>query len=195
MTETKTLYEVKASDIDLDALVTNHADPSRLETSRGIVFKLRKVPALIANDAVKRIVDPKPPIWHDPDKDRDEINPNDPVYLEAKARAQGEREDLMTRIYMTMGAEVVTLPKGIESPESEVWAEELTEFGLVVPESGRARYYAWLKWYALTDDDLKAFIAAILRYGGATLEGDVVKAAATFRANGAGTTDSGSDST
>jgi len=174
----------------MDAQVLNEVvvpeNSSTWTSSNGIVFRFRPVSRLIITDAIRRIKDPKPPLVMDPDKGRMEENPNDPDYVEAVADADYRRGMLAVDVYLSMGTEVVYRPEELESVESTGWSDDLESFGLEIPARGRARYVAWVKYYALTDEETNTLTLMAMRHGGATLEDDVAEALAGFQDSGQG---------
>jgi len=161
--------------------VTEVTDPATWISSNGIKFRLKKVSRMIIADAGRKIKDPKIPVTMNEEKGREEENPNHPDYVAELADTNYRRGMLAVEVYIAMGTEVIERPESISAPESNQWADDLLNFGLEVPQIGKARYVAWLKYYALSDDDLTALTLAAMRYGGATLEADVSQAQAGFR--------------
>jgi len=161
--------------------VTETKDPQTWISSNGIVFRFKRVSRMIIADAGRKIRDPKVPVVMNEDKGREEENPNHPDYIEALADANYRRGMLAVNVYLSMGTEIVTLPEGIVPPEDCSWEEDLAAFDLDIPAKGKARYVAWLKYYALNDDDSSELTLAAMRYGGATLEEDVSAAEAGFQ--------------
>ena len=157
----------------MDAQVLNEVKPldgpPEWVSSQGIRFGFKPVPRMIIVDAVGKIKDPKVPMVMDPDKGRVEENPNDPDYLEELSELNIRRGKLTMDIYLAMGARVLELPEDIEPCESDAWIEALEEFGLEIPRKGRARFVAWMKYYALSDDDLTEIMLLAARNGGATV--------------------------
>jgi hypothetical protein len=49
-----------------------------------------------------------------------------------------------------------------------------------VPDSGIGRYLAWLRYYALVEQEVSDLMMAVLRYSGVVLEADVETAAENF---------------
>ena len=62
---------------------------------------------------------------------------------------------------MVLGTEVDTIPEGMESPGDDNWIDDLEFCGIEVDrENPRARYLAWLQWYAIkNNDDLQRVMA------------------------------------
>lgn len=171
----------------IDSIDDAFKDPTIYVTEKGITLKLSKISRLLVVDIAKKVVLPKPPVMFIEEKGRQEENPADPDYLEALQDAEYKRGMATIGAYLTLGTKVLTLPiddKGnclISGPDSTEWSELLADAGMEVPEKGRARYLAWLKYYALTDTELNDLILAITRLSGVTAEEDVKTIKESFR--------------
>lgn len=86
----------------------------------GFVFRTKAIPVAIITDTTNRIPEPKIPVWHNPEYDRDEQNPNDPAYLEAKAEVDQKRGEAMIDATVMFG---IDLPDGV--PPTEKWLPKL----------------------------------------------------------------------
>ena len=169
----------------MDAQALNEAtvetDPSIWSSSNGIKFRLKRVSRMVISDAGRKIKDPKVPRMMNEDKGREEENPNHPDYIAELADVNYRRGMLAIDVYLALGTVVIECPEGVSLFESSEWQEDLELFGIDVPATGKARYVAWLKYYALSDDDLTALTLVTMRQGGATLEEDVTNAQAGFQ--------------
>jgi hypothetical protein len=125
------------------------------------------------------------------DKGREEENPNDPDYKQALLDVSWKRGETVIAVYLTVGTSIISMPDTMEPMESSNWLETLAFLGVEVPDSKRARYLAWLKFYVLSDDDLTKLTQAVMRYSGVTLEVDVQEAQASFRSDTQGDTNNG----
>lgn len=171
------------------------SSPNSYTTGRGVELRLKRVSSLILQDALKKLVPPKPPKVYLEDKQTHEENPNDPDFIAAQQAFDMERGMLSMGIYFTLGTEVVSTPPDVPHHSSEDWVEDI-EFiaGIPVPsvaEKPRARYLLWLKYIAITDDDLEPLLQKIMRMSGLTMEGDVAQATQAFRNSPARDSDSG----
>jgi hypothetical protein len=90
--------------------------------STGIKARLIPVAATLVQDVASRVKDPDVPMWHNPDKDREEPNPNDPKYLRDLADA-GEKRGLAAVDAMVMFG--VELEDGYPDPETDPWLRKL----------------------------------------------------------------------
>ena len=88
--------------------------------STGIKARLKPVAASLIDEVTSRIQDPQIPIWHNPDKDRDQPNPDDQGYLQAKAEATRKRGYAAIDAMVLFGVDLVD---GL--PEDESWLEKL----------------------------------------------------------------------
>lgn len=162
--------------------------PDRFVSSTGIVFKLKAVPPLLIMDAQRSLTEPTPPRLPNFDKGEGadaplEENPNDPTYVRELNAYNSQLGELSNAIFLTRGTELISVPEDVESVESEEWSDEVKEFaGLDVPKVGRRRYYAWLKYVALTSlDDFQGLLTKLTSLGGITQESDVAEAEKSFR--------------
>ena len=86
----------------------------------GYVIRVKAIPVAIISDVTDRIPDPEIPVWHNPEMDRDEQNPNDPAYLKAKEEVDAKRGRAMIDATVMFGIE---LPSGI--PPTDEWLPKL----------------------------------------------------------------------
>lgn len=81
--------------------------------STGIRARLVPVAASLVAEATSLVKDPEPPVWHNPDKDRDEPNPSDPAYLRTLSENQSRRALAGLDTLVLFGVELVDpLPDG-----------------------------------------------------------------------------------
>lgn len=156
----------------------------RYTTSIGVVFKLKKVPNLLIAEASRRIKMPQPPVVFIEDKGREEENPNDPTFVAALREAQLQQGMMGVNVYITFGTELESVPDDVADWRSEEWSDDITEItGVPIPIKGKARYCAWIKYVALSDEDLTNLNMAIARLSGNIPEADVQEAEEAFRDN------------
>lgn len=86
----------------------------------GYTVRAKAVPAAIISEVTKRYPDPEVPLWHNPEYDRDEQNPNDPEYIRKKDLVDRQRGEAMIDSTVMFGIEVVG---GI--PPKETWLPRL----------------------------------------------------------------------
>lgn len=174
--------------LSLDSL---EVDPSIYVTGQGVTFKLRKVARMAIVEASRRLPLPKPPRIFMEEKGREEENPNDPVYQEALQKVNWDRGVLTVSVYVLLGTKLVNVPPDLDSPDGVEWLQTLEYLGIPVPDNPRDRYVAWVKYYALTDEELADMMKAIMRYSGISLEEDVKEAADSFQGDPARSPDNG----
>lgn len=153
-------------------------------SSTGVTFRVRAVSPHITMDAGRNLRPPEVPKVHIVDDDRYEENPNDPEYKKALADWRFRAGELSNAVMITRGTTLVLpLPEGVEAPESTEWSDDLKEFaGLEIPNNGRGRMYAWIKYVALpTLDDFTGLYYAVARKSGMTQEAAVAQAIEDFR--------------
>jgi hypothetical protein len=99
-----------------------HAGAEReiITLSTGIRARLTPVAASLVAEATSLIKDPDPPTWHNPDKDRDEPNPSDPVYLRTIKENQTRRSLAGLDTLILFGVELVD-----PLPEDDRWLKQL----------------------------------------------------------------------
>jgi hypothetical protein len=86
----------------------------------GYLFIPKAIPVAIISDVTNRIPEPIIPVWHNPEYDRDEQNPNDPAYIRAKEEVDRKRGEAMIDATVMFGIE---LPEGV--PPTEKWLPKL----------------------------------------------------------------------
>lgn len=74
--------------------------------STGVRVRLRTVNAATISEVTSRIKDPEVPRWFNPDKGREEENPNHPAYLSGLDRANQERANAMFDALALFGVEL-----------------------------------------------------------------------------------------
>ena len=86
----------------------------------GYLIRVKAIPMAIISDVTNRIPEPVIPVWRNPEYDRDEQNPNDPAYLQAKEEVDRKRGEAMIDAIVMFGIE---LPDGV--PPTEKWLPKL----------------------------------------------------------------------
>jgi hypothetical protein len=82
--------------------------------------KLNPISASLIDEVTSRIEDPMVPMWHNPEKDRDEPNPSDPEYLRKLAKANRERGAAAIDAIVMFGIELL---EGV--PDDNSWLDRL----------------------------------------------------------------------
>ena len=126
--------------------------------STGVVLRARKVPIMLIQSIERKFPMPKAPVTYIPEKEREEINWEDPGY---KAELK-ERETAMSNAYLNVisayGTEVVSLPESIPAVMDDSWVEDFKDFYPdEIPETdNKRRYLAWISLVAApTQEDLQ----------------------------------------
>jgi len=88
--------------------------------STGVRARLHTVSQAIIQDAVALLQQPHPPMWYNPEKEREEPNPVDPDYLAALNRYEAKQYQITFNTFAMFGVELVD---GI--PEDDGWLKKL----------------------------------------------------------------------
>lgn len=91
-----------------------------ITTANGVKIRIVPVSTALVEEVTSRIEDPEVPMWHNPDKDRDEPNPADPAYLRAVDKANRARGIAVMDVMCMFGAELVD---GV--PADQSWISKL----------------------------------------------------------------------
>lgn len=190
-TTRKTNGAATAAPFNPDAIVNAVNDTpvpvDEFVSSSGLKFKLKKVSAMLISEAGRKVVRPHVPVVYIEDKQREEENPNDPDYIAAQREADWQTTILTINVTIAFGTVVIeeTIPKDIEHWDDTSWSDTMAELlDLEIPKGGRARYAAWIKFYALPDhQELLDLQRAIARFSGNVPEEDVTSAEDSFRNN------------
>lgn len=179
----------------IDLIETIQQDASQkgvLHTERGLTIYLRKVNRNIVADAWAKIPDPEVPKWIDPDKSDPEQginveveNPNDPAYRKRLDDVQLQRARVATTVNIALGVRAIS---GIEEAglvhwDEDSWLEYVRYTDLEIPPVGsKVRMVSWMRYYALTNQDLGNLSLAVGVFSNSMLrEADVEIAERSFR--------------
>jgi hypothetical protein len=168
---------------------------TKLTTSTGVIFKIKKAPSMAFQTLVKNLKanEPKIPRYMNDKKGRMEDNPNDPEYAKALAEYQTQSDLALLDAAILLCTDLESIPDGVDKPEDIGWSENLWLAGINVDQLGiadnskkRQRYLAWVKFYAAaTDEDIMAMNREISRVNGVS-EGDVTAAMAAYKSDARG---------
>jgi len=75
--------------------------------STGVRVRLRPIPPGTMQEARMSVALPKVPVWINPDKNREEPNPNDPDYLDALVECNHQRIQAIEEVALMFGIELV----------------------------------------------------------------------------------------
>lgn len=167
--------------------------------SNGITLEVKAVPPMLVDALNAEYAPPDAPMWLNPDKGREEPNPNDPDWVRAVEKLENQRQDAVNNLVLAAGTKLkLPLPEGRVGPENDEWLEivkltaELTGKDIEVPtEPGIKRYLAWLRYYAIeTGTDFGLVMNLVLELAGIS-EQEVTEALNKFRGDPVGSADSG----
>lgn len=161
----------------------------------GLEFRVRRFSRLALIDAINNIPIPEPPKVFIEDKEVEEDNPNDPVFQREVHEYNQKISILAINVRIAMGTSVHKLPDDLDPPDGTEWPDTLEFIGLQVPTGKAARYAAWVRWYALDNDELVNLQNTVERFNGGTLEADVAIATEEFKSPEERDTDNGAPPT
>jgi hypothetical protein len=150
-------------------------------TRTGYKVRIQPFPEMLARQAVMAVKDPPVPVYWNADKEREEPNPNDPDYLNAKAEAEAKRGEAGIDAALLFGVELVS-----PLPSDERWLKKLGMLGIHVdPTDSLAVELAFLKYIVFSSsEDISALTGQV-----SVTERGIAEAAATFPGDAAGDTD------
>lgn len=184
------IHAVETADTNVNANGHVYVQGDVFIGTKGVQLRLRKVPRMVVVEAGMKITLPKPPKVYIPEQERYEENALDPDFADELAKANFYKGIASTNVYLSLGTSILSLPDDIEPPEGDSWEEELVELGLDIPSkvTKRSRYVAWLRYYALGDDDFTELAKATAIFSGHVTEEQVRKVEETFRNSSEGNT-------
>lgn len=143
----------------------------------GLKFKIDKVSKYALIAIRNKLPRPQPPIHHMEEKGRSEPNPNHPEYLMNLQDHAIAQSIATVDAYLGLGTEVLSIPNGVIKVEDDAWIEKFEAMGLEIPRTTYPRYVAWIKMYAIPDDEeIADLISTIRRYNGVVIEEEVDEA-------------------
>lgn len=136
--------------------------------SNGVVIRTRAVSREAVRRALLAVRLPSPPnVWIEA-KQRNEVNPNDPSYIDALAEAHKARLSAVQRVLLALGVEIVSVPDDMDGPDTDEWWQRLEATGITIRhDSPVMRQLEWLEMVALnnTMDAALTFARAAATYG------------------------------
>ena len=155
-------------------------DPSHITLSNGVRLRVKKVPPLALSNVERKF--PLPPVPTVKSPSGKEVPwEDDPNWIRACQEVEARRSVAQIDILLALGTELEYVPDGMESVDSDGWAEALEEIGMDVRTSKAGRYLDWLKLYGISDkDDLGLISSAVVRLMGVSSE-DVSDALDRFK--------------
>lgn len=150
-------------------------------TRTGYKVKIQPFPEMLARQAVMAVKDPPVPVYWNADKEREEPNPHDPDYLNAKAEAEAKRGEAGIDAALLFGVELVS-----PLPDNDRWLKKLAMLGIHVdPADSLAVELAFLKYIVFSSsEDISVLTGQV-----SVTERGIAEAAATFPGDAAGDTD------
>lgn len=151
--------------------------------SNGVKLEVKAVPSFV----IKRIQDqlsperPVVPTVYLKDQDRTIEVPENPDYQRTLLEYEGKVVEAIYDAAIILGTKPLEVPEGVQKITDTEWADDLNLVGVTVPVDGKARYLAWVKFYACqVTTDMQTILAAINKSIGVT-EAEAAKAADLFR--------------
>jgi hypothetical protein len=105
--------------LEVAKMIASHKE-AVITLSGNVRAKLIGVPATLIDEVSSRIQDPEVPMWHNPDKDRDEPNPSDPGYIKGLSDAARQRGLAAIDAMCMFGVELID-----PVPDKGVWLKKL----------------------------------------------------------------------
>ncbi len=150
-----------------------------VELATGVRARLVPISASLIDEVVAEVKLPEIPTWTNPDKGREEPNPDDPIYLEELARAERNRGVAAIDAMVLFGVELLD---GV--PDDDSWLTKLQflekrgklsldEYDL---KDEMDREFLYKKFIAVSSDDL-----LMLSTMSGISEGDIAQATEGFR--------------
>ncbi len=164
-----------------------------MKLSTGVVLKLRNPSPIVMATAIEQVADkePKPPTVFIEAKGREEENPSDPDYLQARQAWLATTGLRALRALIPTGSALMSKPEDVVGPEDEDYPDLMASMG-IEPGTGRyTRYVQWILHVACSGrDDIGLLSTTLMRRAGVREE-DVAEAQALFPGLAARGTDRG----
>jgi len=93
---------------------------NEVRLSSGVRVRVNPVSGWLIEDVTAGIKNPPVPVWHNPDNERDEENPNDPGYLQAISDVRQKRIEAVLDTVVLFGMELVD-----GMPKDDMWLQKL----------------------------------------------------------------------
>lgn len=148
--------------------------------STGVVLRGKAAPSLALVKTIAKHPRPKPPEQYSEALGRVIENAADPDYLARVKAYETESAHDILNVLILYGTEVVSVPKGFPTKDSNVWMEEVREVGLEVkPDNKSWRYLNWIMFKAApTPEDTQKIQEVVGSLSGVSER--TVQAAETF---------------
>lgn len=148
--------------------------------SSGVVLRGKKMNPAILIQVMAAVPRPEPPVVFMEKMGREMENPDDPQYIERLQAWKMEFADRVVTAMVSLGTEIVSIPKKMEGPNGNEWLKDYTLLGLpLFPMSETWRYLVWVKFKAIRDEeDMKKIQEVVGRLNG--IREEAVKSAENF---------------
>lgn len=157
--------------------VTTKNGANNIVNVNGVRVKLTPVSSTLIDAVTNKIKDPPVPTWMNPDKEREEPNPNDPEYLAELAEANRKRGLAALDALAMFGIEMID-----PIPENRSWVRKLTILGVDMSgydlEDALDIEFLYKRFFIATND----VIERISEVSGISPD-EVAQAEATFSGN------------
>lgn len=171
---------------EVDNEQQNEENSNLVTLSNGVVLGTKPVPYKLIIKLNKKFKNPPVPVIYDEEKGREITNYGDPQYEADCAAVQEEKGMAMLELLTGLGTYFISAPAGVYAPDDKEWEEDVNPFldeNEKIPEFGKARYVAWLQYYAMLEaTDISKVAQKIQRKMGVTEEG-AQEAIARFQRN------------
>jgi hypothetical protein len=165
MDKKKDTVEIVADVIDGNGHVPSD---DLITLSSGVVLRGKSAPPLILIKVMARFPRPPVPMYFNKTMGREMENPEDPDYLARVADQQTQSSNAMLNALISLGTELVSVPRKFPKPEDDSWLDEWSEIGLEArPGSPTWRYITWVTFKAvLSKEDLDLIQKVVGRLSG-----------------------------
>ena len=138
----------------LDAIdKTSQEDNNEIRLSSGVVLKGKKANPITLIEVMSSFPRPKPPVWQHPTMGREMENPDDPDYKDRVKAWELEMASATLMAFILLGTDLVSVPEGFSTPESDGWIEDYQLLNLDTrPNNARWRYLKWVTFKAVVDE-------------------------------------------
>lgn len=147
-------YEPKIIEAIAEEEQKGSEQTDRITFSNGVTLGFKKVNIMRIQSIANKFEYPEVPEVYNADKDRWEKNPDNPQYVKACEKVDYQQGMAVIDAIAAFGTYVIHVPETVPTVESDEWIEELELFGIEVNRDSKlARYYAWVKYVAVVDQD------------------------------------------
>lgn len=170
-------------DIDLDKSDRNIAraidstgdvDQNLIRLSSGVVLRAKQANPHVLIRIMTATPRPTPPMYFNEAMGRYLENPADPDYIKQVEAWEIQYSNGMLNALIGLGTELVSVPKGMQTPKDEIWLKDYQAMGLAVhPESPSWRYITWVLFLAAPTKDDTTLLSSRIKALSGVKEADV----------------------